>query len=525
MKNSDLWCRAQMRNLWPNLRCWLKLTLLALMVVASPVTAQRKKGFPETPSERGQALFDLRTGFQRLSAGDARGATELLTRAIDSENLPDGPLGSAYFFRSAALREQGKFREALNDLDLAAKLTPDKAQVPVLAFDIAIRMDKMALAQQQALRVARTFPNDTASLDLASIYRVVQYLDKGRSRDDAQILRAALFDAGYRGGARGSQVDGLYKSLVSGYLDRNDIVNAVRVTTSLVGVDTLLSMTIDRRFEEVWPTIESVAGKNLQLALQKQIEAYREIVKDTPDEVDAMHRLVESLRMGNRAAEAAQLSSKTLDDPVALGNDPDAYFWLLIKSAYADADAGAAVRGAQKMNEIMPYKLDDYPELVSHHINRGAYLLDQGDFAAASAAARLAESKYLSPYGRMWISAIDTCAAAGLKQKPITIQPFLDILKENTKNNPAAYAMALLCANKMADAEQLYIKRLNDTEMRADALQALQAFAKSPYEGTHFALLQERLAQVRSKSSVRKAIEKQGRQLNFTIPRSTLGVY
>jgi hypothetical protein len=30
---------------------------------------------------------------------------------------------------------------------------------------------------------------------------------------------------------------------------------------------------------------------------------------------------------------------------------------------------------------------------------------------------------------------------------------------------------------------------------------------------------------VRGKSSVRKAIEKQGRQLTFAIPRSTLGVY
>jgi hypothetical protein len=275
----------------------------------------------------------------------------------------------------------------------------------------------------------------------------------------------------------------------------------------------------------VWPTIESVAGKNLQLALQKQIEAYREIVKDSPDEVDAMHRLVESLRMGNRAAEAVQVATKTLDDPVALGNDPDAYFWLLTKSSYADADSGAAARGGQKMNEIMPYKLDDYPELVSHHINRGAYLLDQGDFAAASTAARLAESKYLSSYGRMWITAIDACAAIGLKQKPVTVQPFLDILRDNNKNNPSAYAMALLCANKLADAEQFYIKRLNDTDMRTDALQALQNFAKAPYEGAHFSLLQERLAQVRGKSSVRKAIEKQGRQLTFAIPRSTLGVY
>jgi tetratricopeptide (TPR) repeat protein len=522
MTNSDLWCWSRARNLW---RATLWMFLGLALALASPAMAQKRKGFPETPSERGQALFDLRTGFQRLSAGDARGAIELLTRAIDSENLPDGPLGSAYFFRGAALREQGKFREALNDLDQATKLTPDKAQVPVLAFDIAMRMDKLPLAHQNALRIAKTFPNDTASLDLASIFRVVQYLDKVRNKDDAQNLRAALFDAGYHGGVHGAQADALYLPLVSGYLDRNDIVNAVRVTGFLTSVDSLLAMSIDKRYEEVWPTIATSSGANLQMALQKQIENYRAIVKESPDEVSAVHRLVEALRMANQSTEASKIATNTLDDPISLANDPDAYFWVLTKSAYADADSGNAAAGAQKMTEIMPYKLDDYPELVSHHINRGAYLLDQGDFVGASKAARTAESKFLSSYGRMWINAIDFCAAVGLKQKPETIQPFMDILKDNIRNNPSAYTMALLCADKKNDAEQFYLKRLSDPELRGDALQALQIYAKGQNEGTHFTMLQERLAQIRSKSSTRKAIDKVGRQLTFTMPRGTLGIY
>ncbi len=526
MIHTDLWCRAVWRNrLWQLAGHFLVLVTLACALVPQAAQAQRKRGYPETPSERAQALVDLRSGFQRLSAGDALGAIALLNRAIDSEYLPDGPLGSAHFFRGAALREQGKFREALEDLDVAAKLTPDKPQVPVLAFDIAIRMGKLSLAQTHALKVATAFPADAGSLDLASIFRVVQYLDRGRTRDEALALRLALFDAGYKGNPRGVEADGLYQPLVASFLDRNDIANAVRVTTALGSVDVLLPMLVDRRFEPVWKTIEGADGSGLQTVLAKQAEVYRDILKDAPDDVDAMHHLVDALRMLGRPADAVAASARMLSDPVALGNDPDAYFWVLSQSAYADAEAGAPARGAQKTTEIMPYKLSEYPELVSHHINRGAYLLEQGDFAAASKAARLAESKYLSPYGRLWIASIDACAATGNKQKPETVQPFLDTLKDGARTNPAAYAMALLCTNKLVEAEQFYIRRLGDPEMRVDALEALQIYAKAPFEGAHFAALQERLALVRARPAVRKAVDKVGRTLSFTIPRTATGGY
>jgi hypothetical protein len=99
------------------------------------------------------------------------------------------------------------------------------------------------------------------------------------------------------------------------------------------------------------------------------------------------------------------------------------------------------------------------------------------------------------------------------------------MLKEGGKANPSAYAMALLCANKLSDAESWYIKRLNDPDMRSDALQALQHFAKGMNEGAHYAMLQDRLETVRNRSSVKKALEKSGRQLSINLPRNVVGMY
>ncbi len=502
---------------WRNLLC----LLLGALLLSGPVQAAGKRGYPATPSATGQALFDLKTGFQRLSAGDARGAIELLNRAIDSEALPDGPRGSAYFFRAAALREQGKFREAVTDLDEAARLTPDKPQIPVLAFDLSMRMEKLGPAYEYALRVATKFPAESASLDLQSLYRVIA----SRRKDDAQALRVALFDAGYRGSPRGILADEMYRELVTGYLDRNDIVNAMRVATGIVSVDVVVDMMIDKRFEEVWQAVGAQSGEGFSSAVRKQLTMYQEIVKEQPDDVDAVHHLMDTMRLISQSALAVPIGVKLLDDPVALGNDPDAYFWVLTKTAYAEVESGKLVQAVQRMAELQAYKLEDYPELVSQHINRGALLLDQGQFADASAAARLADTKYLSAYGRLWVRAIDMCAAIGLKQKVETLQPYMDQLRDNSKINPAAFAMGLLCANKLSDAEAWYIKRLNDPELRSDALQALQNYARGTNEGPHYALLQERLATVRNKASVKKAIEKVGRQLTINLPRSAIGMY
>jgi tetratricopeptide (TPR) repeat protein len=512
----DLWRLGPKRNLW---RLAFALMLACLAV---PAHAQRaKRGYPATPSTTGQALFDLKTGFQRLSAGDARGAIELLNRAIDSEVLPEGPRGSAYFFRAAALREQGKFREAVADLDEAARLTPDKPQIPVLAFDLSMRMEKLSAAYDYALRVARQFPAETASLDLQSLYRILS----SRRKDDAHALRAALFNAGYRGSPRGVAADEMYRELVTVYLERNDIVNAMRVATGIVSVDVIIDMMIDRRFEEVWAAIGAQTGEGFSSSVKKQLTLYQEIVREQPDDVDAVHHLIDSLRLSSLSPNAVPVGIKLLDDPVALGNDPDSYFWVLTKTAYAEAESGRVPQAAQRMAELQVYKIEDYPELVSQHINRGALLLDQGRFAEASVAARLADTKYLSAYGRLWVRAIDMCSAIGLKQKSESVQPFLDLLKDGAKTNPSAYAMGLLCANKLSDAENWYIKRLGDADLRSDALQALQNYAKGQNEGLHYAMLQDRLATVRNKSSVKKAVEKTGRQLTISLPRSAIGMY
>ncbi len=499
--------------------------LLFALCAAEPAEAQkRRRGFPETPSAEGQALFELRSGFARLSTGDTKGAVAFLTRAIESEALPKSAAGSAYFFRGAAYREQSKFRESLADLEQASRLTPDKGQIPVLAFDVALRMDQPVTAFDKAMTVAKSFPTETSSLDLSALSAVMTSLEKGRRFEDTHKLRAALFESGYQGSPIGETADYMFKDLVAGYLRRDDLVNAIRVSTAITTVDVLISLLVDKRFEELWEPIESSMGGSFSKAAARQLTRYQEIVKELPEDGQAVNMLVDSLRMTGQPFPAIKVGTRLLDDPVAIGRDPEAYFWVMIKTAYAEAESDRSSDALKRLNDLKAYKLDDYPDLVNHHLNRASLLLDLGRFDEAVAAAKLAESRYLSLYGRLWIRSFEACRAANDKDEPELLAA-LDELRSKAYDNPTGYALALLCAGKTSDAEAWYVRRLSDEALREEALRALQVYQSGSYEPPFFAHLQQRLDAVRKKGSIKKAIAKAGRQVKIDLPRGSFASY
>jgi tetratricopeptide (TPR) repeat protein len=501
------------------------IILLCSFCLATPAEAQkRRRGFPETPSEQGQALFELRSGFQRLSTGDTKGAVAFLSRAIESEALPKHAAGSAYFFRGAAYREQSKFRESLSDLEQAARLTPDKGQIPVLAFDVALRMDQPITAFDKAMVVAKSFPAEVSSLDLSALLAVMASLEKSRRFDDTHRLRAALFEAEYQGSPIGETADYMFKELVAGYLRRDDLVNAIRVSTAINTVDVIISLLVDKRFEELWPSIESAISGSFTKATNRQLNRYQEIVKELPEDGQAVNMLVDSLRMSGQPFPAVQVGSRMLEDPVSIGRDPEAYFWVMIKTAYAEVESDRAADAIKRLNDLKTYKLDDYPDLVNHHLNRAALFLDLGYFDEAVAAAKLAESRYLSLYGRLWIRTFEACRAAESKDIP-TLTAALDELRSKAYDNPSSYALALLCAGKQSDAEAWYIKRLGDENLREDALRALQVYKTGSFEPRYFAQIQQRLDGIRKKGGVRRAIAKAGRQIKIDLPRGSFASY
>lgn len=498
---------------------------VALTLCSPPLEARpRKKGFTEQSSAEGAALADVRSGSQRLSSGDARGAIEFLTRAIDSGTLPNVARGVALYFRGAAYREVGKFEEALEDLHKAQLAAPDKGQIPLLAFDVALRLDRLDIAYSSALQVAASFPLEVTGLSLDALTRVITGLERARRKEDAHKLRAQLFDANYHGSPAGTTADYLYKELVAGYLDRSDILNAIRVASVISTVDVLLDMMIDARFREVWDAVEQGNGGSLKAAADRQRDRFQNIVIANPGDNQAVHGLIDSWRITGQPASAIGVGEELLKDPVAIGRDPDGYFWVLTKTAYAEVESGQTEAGIRRLAELTNYRLDDYPVLTTHYINRAALLLDQGRFTEAAAAARLAQSRYLSSYGWQWVRAINACAAFGRKEPKVGEIAIAEI-KAAAIDNPAAYTLALLCGNKLNDVEQWYVRRLADAELRSDALQALQNFATGPNEGSYFSLIQDRLAQIRKRPAIKLAVSHVGRQLSIDLPRAALSSY
>jgi hypothetical protein len=319
--------------------------------------------------------------------------------------------------------------------------------------------------------------------------------------------------------------DDYYRPLIAGYLERDDVVNAVRVASSVINVDTLIDIMVDIRYKDVWDSVQVEMGGGFAAAAQRQLKSWQAVEGAALTDAESAQGLIDSLRLTGAATQAVRFGEQFLQDPTAVGRGPSGYFWVIMKTAYADVEAGQHARGLQRVAELNGYQLDDYPDLVIQRINQAALALDQNRSADAVRFARSAESRYLSAYGRLWVKAIEACAGVQQNQAKPVLDAALSTLREGRMSNPQAFAYALLCANRLDEAEQWYIRRLGDARLRTDALQALQLYEQAKNEPAFYTQLQERLGKVRDRPAVQKAIARVGRTLTIALPRSVVGGY
>lgn len=155
---------------------------------------------------------------------------------------------------------------------------------------------------------------------------------------------------------------------------------------------------------------------------------------------------------------------------------------------------------------------------VSQTINYAATLEAGG--RAKEALAMLENVGNASPYGDMWVAATRACAYDSLGDSARRdVQ--LSYLAAHEQDNVAARVRALICANKLDEAAELYVRRLGISAQRMNAIFALQTYAPNAgAEGSRQALLQARLRAVVARPDVQAALEKVGRI--ETIPLETV---
>jgi hypothetical protein len=282
---------------------------------------------------------------------------------------------------------------------------------------------------------------------------------------------------------------------------------ARRISSPLV----MAQLRADRRFDAL---VASNPG-----AFEVPTVALAELTNAKAQAASEPGRLAPQLRLGNalyrmgRYQEALAVLDAGLAGGQVYGEDPS-YMRSLVSrrvtllgklgrnvEALAVASTGCVVcgRGAG-------FNLQQAQLLIS--LRRGAEALPllDGDQPAAFGVAGVAD-----------LAAMRACAyhQAG---RAADVSTQLDFLKRHVRDNPDATLGALLCAGSSDDVASTLVAMLNDGQMRAAALGALQVYreGKLPPETQ---LLRARLATIAARSDVKAALDMVGRVATYEMPR------
>ena len=345
----------------------------------------------------------------------------------------------------------------------------------------------------------------------------------------------ALYNSGYTPPNPFHSADEFFVDYAAMAIDRGDPELARKVVLELNDPGMLVRVRIDRRFDLIRQDGSLEDFLDLEAAAQREIERLRVLVEQHPKMALGYLQYAKALAGANRFQEALDVI-----EPVA---------WKIrtpiINRMYVDVDAskGWVLReystalerlkypeqaGAMWTEAVVDPDLVDPADFVLDETN-GPHAIDlanrafwAGAFDFALGFTLMLDEAGATPYGEMFVKAINVCANA-MKKPPGDYMPALNYLVEHERENPGAMIQAYLCLDDL-DAAAAYSKlRLARPDQRANALLSLQYMDRekeiqrlshehSPSDDlTPGHLMWDRYAALKARDDVQAAVEKVGR--------------
>ncbi|MBU6266885.1 MAG: DUF3857 domain-containing protein [Sphingomonadales bacterium] len=329
---------------------------------------------------------------------------------------------------------------------IAALRAAQKAQAPVVT---ALREDWVRYIYQK-LRPLGPADRDTASQDLCTV----------------------LVDAGWQQAPRTRWGNQLLGCAIATHVRRAELPQARALLAKEPSAGSLISLSIDRRNEAIWPDIEKLAADGFRKALDREVANASTAMKAAPKDYPAVTRTLAALRAAGRAAEAVTLGKAYASDIKAIEAVGDNGFWLVNEYASSLADSGHLDDAIAAFDAVLKLGVDNYPSLINLAINRAGALASAGRHAEAVAALQEIDTKQqrgTSPYGRMFVWANMACSHRALGHAAEA--DALDAkLAEKPSDNWSAAASAAACRGDSAAIAKMLVTRLAEPESREAAL-------------------------------------------------------
>ena len=256
-------------------------------------------------------------------------------------------------------------------------------------------------------------------------------------------------------------------------IDRKDTATAGTLAGRIDFREPLTRLLVDRRYTQLWPSIEASVGARMSLAGERAIAAGERAVDADATGTTARHawftayRSAAKLEQADRVADPLKLDAGSEENDGWLANDHAIVLYAL--GRVNDADA--------RMAAITALPIAEKPWLINMVINRATFLIEAGEWTAAEAPLGQAERdvvRYGSSYARQIVRAMRLClttrggtaAAAGIDQ--------IAELEKHEADGRESTVDGLLCAGKADAAAAVALRWLDDPDQRGDALMAFQ---------------------------------------------------
>lgn len=332
--------------------------------------------------------------------------------------------------------------------------------------------------------------------------------------DQRLQLMQALFDANWQGASDSDSV--VWYQLALQRVIRGEPERARGPIRRIRDPISLVRLRSDRRFDAL--VDRDAWAFDVALAAERDLQALRDEADARADSIDARLQLGYALLTNGRHQELLAMVDTAIDRIAAAEPGEQAFadmhdqVWLLDHRARALRGLGRheeAIAELQRASRLM----EDGNRNTSQVLNLGFALCGmQRPREALDAIESVGE---MSGYGRMVQAGVRVCAAAQLGDA-VMLERELAYLHEHRDESEINYLEALVAAGRQDNAAAYLVEMLASQDLRADALEWMQDYARShplPQDVEYLADKTKLLA----RDDVRAALAPVGRIETYTI--------
>lgn len=243
---------------------------------------------------------------------------------------------------------------------------------------------------------------------------------------------------------------------------------AKMLSGDLQGPYPFLELLANRKLEPIWPTLEEIAGPNLQKVADADVAAKAEAYnRDTTDR-KAFQHYAHALHFAGKFEDAIALVRTFDHSAKSLLKATEDDLWAMNVEAYALDALGRKVEAEAVFDAMgaLPFEGERKSWLVNFVINRASRLVGLGQWQKGLEATMLAHQiteKSGSSYAKMLVRKARICALVNLG-RAAEATPLLAEAYERREDTYPTAAEAHLCAGQDDKAAAIVLEALNDPD-------------------------------------------------------------